>query len=660
MEDFPSDSQIHEYPLKAVRASVIVGLFSLIMPGLSSVGAQTAPLSSKNKKAIELYTEADNFRVRGQYPEAIDLLAKAIERDADFFEAYFRLGLVHKSLRDWQESIRQFHDGLARTSDPRWRKAFAYELGDNYLQVGDYLSAKKYLEAYLMGETLTKPKPAYAKMLRENAVYALANMQENINLAARPVPDSVNLFQLQYFPVLTADESQIVFTRRTSAAPEADEDLVIATRLADGRWTAPVSVSGNINSAGNEGTCTISADGRTLIFTSCGGRRGYGNCDLFQSRKTGSAWSIPQNLGPGINSAAWESQPSLSADGRVLFFVSDRKGGIGGRDLYVSYRTEDGQWTKGENLGKSVNTAYDDISPFIHASNQVLFFSSNGRLGFGGYDVYRCERTATGWSEPANVGYPINNYQDQFSMFVTPDGARAYYAHEEEGKRNTSYIYQIEVPEPLRIKSRSNVVRGVVRDRQTGLPVKARIELFDLRKNELQSWVHSDSLTGAYLIVLNEGSDYALFSSAADYLFTSANFNYEVTWQNHPVELDIFLDRISRGKSVVLENIFFGFNSFELGEKSKTELEQVLAFLRLNPTVQVEIAGHTDNVGSEAYNLTLSKKRALSVTDYLIQAGVDKGRVTPKGYGSQKPIKNNDSEENRQQNRRIEFRITGG
>jgi OOP family OmpA-OmpF porin len=658
MENFFTDSQIHGHPLNYVsllRGKNLLSFFFCLTTFWCS--AQNTPVSSKNKKAIGWYTEADNFRVRGQYPEAIDLLNKAIQRDGNFFEAYFRLGLTYKSIKDWSESNRQFLTGLGLTTDARWRKAFSYELGDNYIQVGDYANAKKFLDAYLLGESLTKPKIVYAKMLRDNAVYGLANRNELLNLVARPMPDSVNAFQLQYFPVLTADESQIVFTRRKSAAAEADEDLVVSNRKSDGSWSIPVAISENINTIGNEGTCTISADGRTLIFTSCGGRRGFGNCDLFQSQKTGSAWSVPVNMGASINSAAWESQPSLSADGRVLYYVSDRKGGIGGRDLYVSYQLDDGKWTKGENLGKTINTVYDDISPFIHASNQVLFFSSNGRAGFGGYDVYRAEKNELGWREPLNVGYPINNHQDQFSMFVTPDGKRGYYAHEEESKRNTSFIYQFEVPEALQIKFRSNVVKGFVRDRQTQQPVKARIELFDLQKNERQSWVDSDSLTGAYLIVLNQGSDYALFSSAPDFLFNSANFNYESAWQTEPVIMNIDLDRIGKGKSVVLQNIFFGFNSYELAEKSKTELEKMSAFLRQNPAVRVEIGGHTDNIGSETYNEGLSKNRALSVANFLIQAGIDKNRVLPKGYGSRKPLKSNDTEENRQQNRRIEFQI---
>lgn len=660
MENFFADSQVYGHPLRAFLRCRVKGLFlffCLSWMVLHHGKAQNTPVSSKNKKAIEWYTEADNFRVRGQYSEAIDLLRKAIDRDANFFEAYFRLGLIYKSLKDWTTSSLQFEKGLGLTSDARWRKAFSYELGDNFLQVGDYANAKKFLDAYLLGESNTKPKVVYAKMLRDNAAYGLANKNESINLLTRPMADSVNAFQLQYFPVLTADETQVVFTRRRSAAPDADEDLVVSTQESHGHWSSPKSISEKINTSENEGTCTISADGRTLIFTSCGGRRGFGNCDLFQSQKTGNEWSTPVNMGAAVNSAAWESQPSLSADGRVLYFVSDRKGGIGGRDLYVSYRLDDGKWTKGENLGKVINTVYDEISPFIHASNQVLFFSSNGRPGFGGYDVYRSEKTESGWGDPSNFGYPINNHQDQFSMFVTADGARAYYAHEEEGKRNTSYLYQFDVPEALRIKFKSNVVKGVVRDRQTGQPVKARIELFDLRKNELVSWVQSDSLTGAYLIVLNQGSDYALFSSAQDYLFNSANFNYESAWQTEPVAMDILLDRVAKGKSVVLQNIFFEFNSYELGEKSKTELEKVARFLQANSSLQVEIGGHTDNVGSEPYNQMLSKNRALSVANFLIQAGIDKNRVVPKGYGSQKPLKSNDTEENRQQNRRIDFQI---
>jgi len=660
MENFFAGPQVHEHSLKRVAVSIRYFSALLVVLAAAHTHAQTGPvLSSKNKKAVALYNEADNYRVRGMHTEAIGLLEKALERDANFFEARFRLGLVYKAQKEWKASNDQFLRGLSGVADLRWQKAFAYELGENYLQTGDYIPAAKYLELFLLGEALTRPKPAYARLLLDQAKFGLANRNDTARLVAHPMPDSVNRFQMQYFPVLTADERQLVFTRRLSAAPDADEDLVISIRKADGGWTAPGSISPQINTTENEGTCTISADGRTLIFTSCGGRKGFGNCDLFQSVKTGDAWSVPVNLGSAINTAAWESQPALSADGRVLYFVSDRKGGVGGRDLYISFRSDDGRWTKAENMGKEINTPFDEISPFIHASNEVLFFSSKGRPGFGGYDVYRATRQEQGWGEPVNVGYPINNHQDQFSMFVTPDGARGYYAHEVEGRQSSSLLYQFLVPEGLQIKSRSNVVKGQIRDRESGQPLKATVELHDLQKNLRQAVVQSDSVTGAYLFVLNEGSAYALHAAAPGYLFSSAHFNYEERWRPEPVQQDIFLDRIMAGKSVILSNVFFSFNRFDLEAKSRAELNQVADFLQRHPAITVEIGGHTDNVGTDAYNQSLSLNRARAVAAYLESRGIAGGRLVARGYGSKRPLRPNDSEENRQFNRRIEFQISG-
>jgi outer membrane protein OmpA-like peptidoglycan-associated protein/tetratricopeptide (TPR) repeat protein len=657
MENLFADTQVHEHSLTRVPALRTCFLALFLFSMHVAAGQTGAPLSVKDKKAVGYYTEADNFRVRGQYPQAIALLEKALEREPKFFEALFRMGLVYKSQKEFDKSNDYFLRGVALAPDARWRKAFAYELGENYMQAGNYAHAAKHLEVFLSGEIPTKPKAAYARLLLDQARYALANMADTSRLHVQPMPDSLNLFALQYFPVLTADEQQIFFTRRLSADNSADEDLVTATRKPDGTWTAPVWLSPHINTPDNEGTCTISADGRTLIFTSCGGRKGFGNCDLFQSVKTGENWSAPVNLGPAINTAAWESQPSLSADGRVLYFVSDRKGGLGGRDLYVAYRGEDGNWTKAQNLGKNINTPYDEISPFIHASNRVLFFSAKGRPGFGGYDVYRAERVEDGWGAPVNAGYPINNHQDQFSLFITPDGARGYYAQEE--RQNVSRLCQFEVPEALQIKIRSNVVKGFIRDRDTGRPLKATVELHDLRKNEIQAVVQSDSVTGSYLIVLNQGAEYALHASAPGYLFSSAHFNYQENWQPRPVEKDIFLDRPVAGRSVTLNNVFFAFNSFALEEKSMAELDRVAAFLKQNPDVAVEIGGHTDNVGSDAYNQNLSLQRARSVAAYLESKGILGSRLSPRGYGSKRPVKPNDTEENRQANRRIEFRVVG-
>ena len=629
-------------------------LMSLVLPAITKA---QVPLSTKNKKAIELYVEADNYRVRGQFNQAISLLQQAIEKDKNFTEAYFRLGVTFKMMRDLDRSTKSYEAGLYLTVDQKKQKGYFFELGDNYLQVGNYEKARDFLTRYLDSEMLNRVKVDQAALWKRTAEYAIKNKRNISGFVPRPLGDTVNCFPMQYFPVLTADEQELIFTRRLGESNEDDEDLVITKKDSLGHWQKPESISPNVNSEFNEGTCSISADGRQLIFTSCLGRKGFGNCDLFQSLKVGGIWSQPLNMGPQINSAAWESQPSLSADGRVLYFLSDRKGGLGNRDIYVSHQIEPNKWTKAENLGPKINTSYDEISPFVHANGRTLFFAANGRLGFGGYDLFRSEKENGEWQEPINFGYPVNNHEDQFSLFITADGKRGYYSHEEGSKNTSGKIYEITVPEELQIKFRSNYVKGKVRDRKSGLPLNARIELYNVVTNELVSFVNSDSITGEYLMVLTQGSEYGLFVSKKDYVFQSLNFNYESEINIEPVVVNVFLDRVTVGAISVLKNIFFEFDKYDLQDKSKTELEKMVRFLTENPLIKIEIGGHTDNDGSPAYNLKLSQNRAQSVASYLVQYGIDIKRISQKGYGADRPIQPNDSEENKQANRRIEFKI---
>lgn len=628
---------------------------AFIFSAVCALYAQT-PLSTKDKKAVAAYTEADNYRVRGQYAHAVELLNKAIARAPAFFEAHFRLGLTYKSMKQFERSNRAFETGMSLTRDARWQRAFIFELGDNLMKQGRYEEALPYLTRYLNEDLTNKPKIEYVQALKRNAEFGLSNKNDAIKFEQKPLSDTVNCFAMQYFPVLTADEQQMIYTRRRGNRPEDDEDLVISTRQAGG-WSPPASLSAAINSSGNEGTCTISADGRQLIFTSCAGRKGFGNCDLFETRKVGDEWTLPVNMGAQINSAAWESQPSLSADGRVLYFVSDRKGGLGQRDIYVSYKLDDKRWTKAENLGPAINTPFDEISPFIHVNNKDFFFASTGRAGYGGYDIYRTERTLDGWGPVVNVGHPINNHEDQFSLFITADSERGYYSHEKSGQQNTSLIYQFRVPEELQLKFKSSVVKGVVTDAATGQKLKSRVELFNLNENRLESVVTSDSVSGEYLIVLTQGAEYALYVSAPGYLFQSLHFNFENEQRAQTIFIDVALAKAGAGATAVLNNIFFDVDKYDLKDRSKTELARVIEFLRDNPAIRVEIAGHTDNTGDENYNAGLSLKRATAVAEFLKSGGIAGSRLVIHGYGSRKPLKPNDSDENRQLNRRIEFKI---
>ncbi len=638
-----------------MKCTYLLVLLTLSLSGTSAY----AQLSTTSKKAIEYYTQADNFRVRGHYDQTLALLNMALAKDKNFVEAYYRLGLTYHSMKQYPKAMEAYEKGLSLTEDVKKKKVFWYDLGELYLLEGNYDKAMKVLSAFVNNESQNKQKIDRATLLFKSAEYAAKNQNNDSGYKKRMLSDTVNHFVLQYFPVLTADQQHLIFTRRVGDGPNDDEDLVICDKDLNNKWKFPVSISKNINTRLNEGTSTISADGRKIIFTSCTGRDGVGSCDLYESKRVGSEWSEPKNLGRNVNSAEWESQPSLSADGRTLYFVSDRRTGLGNRDIWISSLNDAGQWTKAVNAGKQVNSQYDEISPFIHVNNQTLYFASNGLPGFGGYDIFYCERDSLEWSTPKNFGAPLNDHEDQFSLFITADGEKGYYSHEEtlSSGHSRSKIYEIEIPIENQMKFRSNYVSGIITDKISKQPLSAKVELINLKTDRVESLVESDSITGEYLIVLTQGAEYALYVNKETYLFKSYNFNYSEVKDFKPIVVNIALEKAKEGSVVVLNNIFFDVDKFELQDRSKSEMQKVIRFLNDNPNLRIEISGHTDNSGSAPYNKQLSDKRALSVYNYLVTKGINNKRLNYKGYGSEMPIATNDAEEGRKLNRRIEFRI---
>lgn len=626
---------------------------------ISFEGLSQQRLSTKKKKAIEWYTQADNYRVRGQFEQAVALLGQALEKDDDFFEAWFRLGQTFKMARQYEKALQAFEQ--ARNHNPLNKplEGVYFELGEIHLGLGNYERAQNFLIKYLSENPRNKKKIAEAKKMLENSDFATENIERAANLEIQPLPDVINTFVMQYFPVLTADKKTIIYTRRLGTEPNHDEDLVISKKDEDGNWQQPRSLSENINSDLNEGTSTISADGRTLIFTSCYGRETVGNCDLYISYKKGESWSEPINMGRPINSPQWDSQPSLSADGRTLFFVSNRPGGKGEVDIWFSELALNQKWSAPVNAGTTINTPGNEVSPFLHANNKTLFFSSDNHKGFGGYDIFKSEWDGEQqFVEPENIGSPINTSEDQVSIFITADGEDGYYSHETfTGNQRKSLIYTFKVPESFRPQIVTNYVTGTVKDAETENPLEASIELYDINKNELVNLVYSDSLTGEYLMVLPEGSKYALYVNKPGYLFESKGFDYKEKKKFDPVFIEFELKKIIKGATTVLNNLFFDFDSYEIRDESITELRKVEKFLKTNPQVRIEISGHTDAQGSDEYNLKLSRQRAKAVYNYLVNRGISEQQMTFKGYGSQKPLVPNDTEENRQLNRRIEFTI---
>jgi outer membrane protein OmpA-like peptidoglycan-associated protein/Tfp pilus assembly protein PilF len=619
---------------------------------------------SISEKARQWYDQAGTLITSRKFDQAAAVLLRAVDKEPEYAEAHFRLANVYELIAqvertpEYRQKIREHYQKSVQLKPgyPPFMAAYAI-LGTASIGDGDYENARTYFEQFLALKPVKAAQVKEAQRMIANCEFALKAKQDPLPFQAVPMSPSVNRFVLQYFPVLTADQQTVIFTARETADLKSDEDLYVSTKKAED-WSEPEILSDRINTAANEGTCTISADGRTLVFTSCEGRQNFGSCDLFVSYKVGDEWTEPVNLGNKINSAAWESQPSLAADGRTLYFVSDRRGSYGRRDLWKSQLGEDGYWGVPENMGPNVNTTEDDLSPFIHANGRTLYFSSKGHIGMGGYDLFATEYQNGQWTFPKNLGYPLNNHDDQVSLFVTADGKKGYYAHEEKDGRRylSSKLYEFNIPEQIAVKERSDYLKGRVFDAKTKKPLGSKIEIYNVKSGTREALISSDRLSGDYLAVLTEGTEYGLYVNKEGYLFKSLYFNYEAG-QHEPVVMDIYLQPLEAGSKDVLKNLFFATGEWELENKSKVELDKLIELLGQNRNLKLEISGHTDDVGKDDANLELSRKRAKSVYDYLLKAGIEARRLTFAGYGETQFSVPNTSDKNRELNRRIEFKV---
>ncbi|GAB3164231.1 OmpA family protein [Telluribacter humicola] len=624
--------------------------FLLCLLGAVPLQAQDIVLS---RRARDVYENAKKAWQERKLDQALVFYQKLVELEPSIPEAHIRLGQLY----DWQRNASQtrYHYQRVVTLLPGSTESVpAYQwLGRDAFQRASYDSSLLYYEKLLpLYPERSNPAQITRRMIA-SARFAQEAIKNPLPIRKRSLGDTVNFLGLQFFPVLTADKETLIFTGLT---PERDENMYISKRQGTG-WTEPQELSKNINSRNNEGTCSISADGRTLVFTACNRTDGYGGCDLYIAVKEGDEWRSPKNLGATVNSRHWESQPSLSADGRTLYFATDRPDGVGKSDIWKTDRTADGEWSKPQNLGPSINTPEDDNAPFIHANGRTLFYASSGLIGMGGLDIYLSQRTDTLWSEPVNIGYPINTVADQVGLYITSDGKEAFYTDDRtENGRRRSHLYTFRVPDTLLTKFKpTRYAKGKVFDKQTQKPLAATIRLYDLRTQRQISEFSSQAATGEYLAVLNQDSDYSFYVEKDGYLFKSLSFT--LTDSLTALQLDIPLEPILKDRVEVLSNIFFATGAHTLDDKSKVELDKLAEFLSRNHKLRIEIAGHTDDVGSDKDNLDLSRQRAQSVVSYLTGAGIKADRLTAIGYGETRPKVPNISEENRQQNRRIEWRV---
>ncbi len=610
-----------------------------------------------NKKAVALYNQAMERAQDGNLISATGLLLQCIEIDNKYIDAYLSLAGVYGQLKNYRTSTEYYEKAFVQDTNYTIEYKLPYSI--NLAGLGEFEKALNAIDELLdkkPPKNSTSLKAAeYRKRCYEFAVdYAKKNENKTYVFAPQNMGAAINSKESEYFPSLTIDSRELVFTRRLNGA---NEDF-FASKKDSSQWVKANPIAGDVNTTENEGAQNISQDGQWLVFTGCNRPAGFGSCDIYISYLDKNGWTEAANLGGWVNTDQWESQPCLSADKRDLYFASRRPGGFGGIDIYVSHLQANGKWGEPENLGAGINTSGDEQCPFIHADNQTLYFTSNYWPGYGDDDLFFVKKGPGGdWSKPINLGYPINTINREGTLFVDASGETAYYASDRSDSKGGLDIYSFELREDIR-PYKTLWVKGQVFDKKTTKGLPSAVELIDLASKQTISKVQTDE-QGNYLITLPIGKDYVFNVNRKGYLFYSDNFFLVQHSSDSVYQKDIPLQPLEVNASVVLNNIFFDVNKFELKPESQIELDKIVQLFNDNPTLKIQISGHTDNAGKPADNVTLSLNRAKTVVSYLINKRVAPQRLSYKGFGQTQPVADNKSEQGRAKNRRTEMKVMG-
>lgn len=640
-----ANTQVYEHPLKTGMHFRLFLIIGICLSNIYPVFAQKIPA-----KAEKQYRTAMGHIGDRKYEEATKLLEKVVRRHPQYAHAGITLGDLYIQQKNQEKAKRVYEQVIAKNPDFSYRPYF--QLGKMCMQEPDYALGKFYFQQTLKFKNIPGSTLQDAGLFLNQCSFALEALSNPVPFMALNMGDSINSEFDEYLPALTADDQTIIYTRKLPKG----EDFFISYRLADGSWSSAQAMPAPLNSHLNEGAHCLTADGKTIYFTACYRNDSYGGCDIYMSSLTDNGWSRPINLGENINSPHWETQPSISFDGQHLYFVSNRPGGFGGSDIWMSSRQKNGEWGKPENMGPYINSRKDEMSPFIHHDDQTLYFASEGMAGMGGMDIYLSKRMADGEFGPArNLGYPINTEKNESSLFVNMAGNLALFSAEGADTRGKLDIYYFEMPEEIR-PERAIYVKGKIFDANSKRSLDSRIQIIDLLSGELVFETTTFKYDGAFLTSLPAGRSFAFNASREGYLFYSENFslNDKTASSTH---INIPLQPIEAGSEVILKNIFYELNAFALTESSVVELRKLQEFLKLNPGLSIEIQGHTDNVGSKAFNLELSTQRARTVYEALIRFGVSADQLRFKGYGDSLPIADNSTEAGRSTNRRTQFKV---
>ena len=619
----------------------------------------SAQCSSKSQKFI---TKAKTIQFTDS-DQAVVYLQKAIKSCPESEEGAFLLADIYRNQKNYLGVIKILEQYLQYNGGKN-PKVY-YFLADAQKSLMLYAEAVNNFETYLSANTSSRKLNFAAKENSDHCRFALKAYQNIIPTEFIPLSSSINSDQSEYLPIMTADETKMVFTRRDRVAEEA----LFSERMPMDGWSEPQTLAG-LPDPYRKAAVSMSVEGNMLVFAMADHPRGFGNFDLYYVEYTNGRWSRPQNFGQQVNTAGWESQPCISADGRTVYFSSDRKGGEGGNDIWKTKRQPDGSWSKPTNLGVEINGPKNEESPFIHRDQRTLYFRSDGHPGLGSFDIFMSRLIRfKKWTQPLNLGYPVNTIGNDGSLFVSMGGEQAFIASDVDHRQWKDYKNQVrkkhtDIYEFLLHESFQPISTTYTRiqfvDGLTNQVIQPFVELSDNTSGDTLFFGAPDT-KGEVLICIPMQSTYALTASLDNYIPYFERFEPEQdSWNLEPVHEIVKLFPVTPEDGhvfspVILENVLFETNTAELRPESFPELNRLLNFLSANKETAILIRGHTDDIGEADYNMQLSMRRAKSVYDFLVNQGISSERLDYVGLGETEPIADNSTEQGRNRNRRTEF-----
>ncbi len=682
--------------------TVIISL--IIVLSAINIQAQTIDNVIVDKKEFKIEEKKDSFKdayknikegdalfemwTAGKFMQALDFYLKAYEYNSQNAELNYKIGYCYlrttykrKALKYLQAAYKLKPD-VALDINLFLGEACQYNyMFDDAIKEYQKFNAKANSDLRMIYSGVTTKKINECKNGKK--------FFENVNNVMIQNISSINSSYPDYSPLITADESLLIFTSRREGSSEGKisendglyfEDIYSSENI-NGQWTKPKNVGAPLNTKGHDATVGLSADGQKLFI--------YRDFDIYVSEKEGDLWTKPKKMPKTINTKDQaENSACFSPDEKTIYFIRGKSINpkTSNGDIYYS-KLINGEWTEARKLPANINSKYDEDGVFMHPDGKTMYFSSKGHNTMGGYDIFKTERQDDGsWKDPENMGIPVNSPDDDIYFVMAADGRTAYYSSVQPGGKGATDIYKltfVKLDKPLTISTEDNliaclskpvseaniqesieikkiyltIVKGVITDGYSHAPINAKIEITDNSTGHIIMEFYSNSKSGRYLISLPSGKNYGMNVSAPDYSFHSENFNIPKAEKYQEVIKDVELYKFKKGTKIILRNVFFDTDKYVLRPESNAELDRLVKILNENPSIRIEISGHTDSQGSYQHNVTLSKNRANAVLEYLVKHGISQSRLESRGASWDEPVDTNKTPEGRQNNRRVQFEI---